>query len=127
MSAINDPKCKPGDIVVIDKLDTIDMEVIDYQSNYKVFMDNINADSLYGVVIKITERDDDDYYIEGQLLNFSVKEKPATIGSGFGRPYTSTTGPSNQLVYSERTSAMFKKLSDKNARKIRNTYLHWFV
>lgn len=128
MDKVKDPTVNVGDVVVIDKVDMIRFDVINYQDNYDVFKDNHNSDACYGLVTKRVERDsDDNYYIEGSLMNFSVEDKPVAMMEM--RPYTSRSGPVNQIVYGSEsgTSAFFSKLSAPKRRLIKAQYPHWFI
>ena len=124
------PDLKVGEIVSIDNLITMSFKVINHQNNYKVFMDNNNSDDCYGIITEVIERDsDDNYYIEGNLLNFSVEEREVSI-IRMG-PYTSTQGFGSQgvLVYGSEsgTPALFKRISKPNVRKLKLEYPSWFV
>lgn len=124
MDKIKDPSCKVGDIVVIDKLDTIRFDVIDYKDNWEVFKDNYHHGDLYGLITEVTQREsDNNYYINGQLLNFSVKESPVSMMQL--RPYTAD----KHITYGSEsgTSAMFTKISKPNAKKLKAAYPSWFV
>jgi len=124
-----DPACKVGNIVCIDKIDVLDIEVIDYKDNYSVFPWNSTQGDLYGIVTEIVQRTDGDYYINGRLLNFSTEEKsPSLMGGvmgGYGNPYTSND--KRTLTYSERTSAMFRKISSKHSRELKSAFPDWFL
>lgn len=117
---------KLRDIVVIDDILSFD-HFTNFNEPRKAFAGNYHSNDLFGVVTKITQRDsDNDYYIEGKLLNFRATKNELTFQSaafGYGRPYTAE----NQLKYTERPSSAFKILSTAKAKAIRDNYLHWFI
>lgn len=115
---------KVKDIVVIDDILNL-KHYTNFQSAFKTLY-NYHANDLFGVVTNIVKRDDADYYIEGNLLNFRATKNELTFASAafaFGAPYTAERA----LKYTERPSSAFCILSPKKAKIIRENYIHWFV
>lgn len=116
------PNIKVGDVVVIDKT-TAFSEYTNYQNAYKVFGENYDDIDLYGEVTNIRERDsDNDYYIQGRLLNFAANYI-SPILFGYGRPYTAE----GMLKYTERPSSFFSVVSEPIVARMRENYIHWWI
>lgn len=124
MKTDKDPLCRVGDVVIIDTLDCIGIDMKSCEDGYKAIPWKMMDGVLYGIVDKIIERDDDDYYVNGRLLNFEPEEKSPSFFSA-GSPYTSSDNIT--LSYSERTSAMFNKVSKINAQKLKFAFPHRFL